>query len=213
MKLDEITKSVESTAKKFKPKVETIINSDLEDVVIKTDYHPNKLRVLTYTTPNTISINSNCDGLLTLSKEELRLVVLHELGHQATYKINPTIFEADQLGDDNLIDEYFKSTISRFFIRLTLGSNTPIQRSLIEGFAEYFSLDLLKSSLKSAKELRREYLLWDYSFYGVGYRFFRKVATKLGKRESFEIIKNPQVSFKELMEPRLYIQRRKSKNA
>jgi len=109
--------------------------------------------------------------------------IAHELGHHVSYNINPRI----------AINE------TRFEI-------------IDEGFAEYFSLDLLPKGILSEKvvDSYRNWLLESSSFRGIGYRFFRKVIDILCKEEAFSVIKNLDTTPYELKVPFAYIHRREN---
>ncbi len=201
MKLDEIVLKAGSVVERLKPIAEEVIGLELSKPKIILSKQDSRFAMMYQ--PNTIIINSNRWNYKRLNSKPkklslLELYVAHELGHHIEYTINPYSIEG--------------YSISRAL------------DTIIEGFAEYFCLDLLpKGTLSSdivSSWRKRWFDVHRNSIYGIGYSFFRAITKKLGKEEAFYVIKNLDVSFKELKNPEIYIkriqenlERRKIKNA
>lgn len=191
MKLDEIVLA-ESIVERLKPIAEEISSLKLSNLNVTLSKR-NSNYSMKYLSPNEIIIYSkhwDYKKLLTSSKglSWFELCISHELGHHVNYAINP-----------QAIWNY--------------GSGKALNM-IIEGFAEFFSLDLLPENVlsKYVVSSQRKKLLEVScnSEYATGYRFFRAVTTKLGKEESFHILKTFDVTLKELKNPGTYINRRQN---
>lgn len=176
-------RNIKSLVDKFKPIAEEISNLKLDDIVVNTTIYERHDVTLLYE-PGTILINLHYEDKSFFSDlPRLALDVAHELGHHVEYAINPIVFEDEE--DLKII---------------------------AEGFAEYFSLDLFPKETLS-KEItdsyRHELLECDNTPYGIGYRFFRKVANSFGKEEALRIIRRPDLKLYDLKTPLIYITKRK----
>ncbi len=203
MKSENSIKTVESIVEKLKPIAEEVVGSGLNDIQVKAKNYFTDRIILTYE-PNTVIVNLDCSRL---AKRKLELAVAHELGHHVAYILNPEKFANIDIIKSRALELFFSQEI----------------RTINEGFAYYFSLDLLPdgilqnnivdaTKIKLIRSKRNARIHHDEeSVYNVGYRFFRAITKKFGKQEAFDVIKDPSMLSSELEDPKVYFINREIK--
>lgn len=198
---------------KFKPVIEQITGTKLEDIIVKhsfeypgfkqySDYFRNNLMFTAVDYPNTIFVNEENFDKQNKSFAQIRISLSHELSH---------------LVHDELIKEEFE-TFESESKKETLLSRYCRSQSFCEGFAEYMSIDQLRrlydqeTLFELVTRMNRLSHYQDcspeFTPYGRGHKFFRKVLSVIGKDKVFEVARSPPISEIEVRMPLLYLLRR-----
>lgn len=228
-----IIEKVRESAMRLKPIAEKRTGLKLDNISVKTSSRDKK-SPLQYLPPNLILVNLNSiylnckfggyfkNSLFNpiLRSKVLDSYVAHELGHHVHYTLNPTSFTKLEKNYKTWIEENKNDTntllVQHFLRDSPVLMEIDYLETIMEGFAEYFALDLFPSPGNSLLNIlinrkRRQQLLQksNRSYYAQGYRVFNEITKQLGEKEAFDSVKSLDVTLEELENPELYIERRR----